>query len=62
MKKGRCPSCDEYERKQHNYCRKCGTELKPGYAKYAPIAEAYFTDEKFCGYCGKLREVCKGNH
>ena len=58
----RCASCDGYERKHHNYCRKCGLELKPGFAKYVPIAEGYFADEKYCGYCGKPIDECGGAH
>ena len=61
-RKGRCPDCDKYETKGHNYCRKCGCELKPGYVKNVRIAAGYFTDEKFCSYCGKLRDVCNGSH
>jgi hypothetical protein len=62
MRKGRCASCDKYEHTGHNYCRKCGFKFKPGFVKYLPIVRTHFLDEKFCGYCGKLRVGCKGAH
>lgn len=62
MTKGRCPSCDTFERRGHNYCRSCGLEFKPGHAKNAPIAEGYLIDQIFCGFCGKVRDVCNGAH
>ncbi len=56
----KCKDCDKYKKNGHNYCRMCGTELNPGYAKYVRIAEGYYTNEKFCGYCGKDRhKACK---
>jgi hypothetical protein len=61
-RKGRCPDCDGYEKRGHNYCRMCGAELKRGVVKNVGIAAGYFTNEKFCGYCGKLRGVCNGAH
>jgi hypothetical protein len=62
MTKGRCPSCDKYERRSHNYRRSCGLEFKPGHVKIVPIAEGYFIDEIICGFCGKVRDVCNGAH
>ena len=46
MRKGRCASCDKYQRTGHNYCRKCGLKFKPGFVNYVPIVQAYFLDEK----------------
>jgi hypothetical protein len=40
----------------------CGLKFKPGHAKITPIAEGYFIDEIFCGFCGKVRDVCNGVH
>ena len=55
-----CKDCERYRKEGHNYCRMCGTELNPGFVKHVRIAVAYYTNEKFCGYCGKERNKgCK---
>lgn len=56
--KTKCPDCDKYAKDSHNYCSMCGYHLTKGYAQYARIAMAYFSNEKFCGYCGKPRNNC----
>lgn len=57
--KNKCNECDKYENAGHNYCRKCGYHLTKGFVQYIKLALAYNTNEKFCGYCGKLRNDCK---
>lgn len=57
--KNKCNKCDEYKKVGHNYCRMCGYHLTKGYVQYVRLALAYYTNEKFCGYCGKLRNDCK---
>lgn len=59
MNKKRCSDCDKYERENHNFCRMCGFEFKPGFVKLVRQAKAYYTNEKICGYCGKQRMECK---
>jgi len=53
-----CSKCEE-NKKGHNFCRMCGEHLTAGYAQNTRIAVTYFTNEKFCGYCGASREVCE---
>jgi hypothetical protein len=62
MTKGRCASCDRCEGVGHNYCRKCGLAFKPGHVENVPVAETYYADDIFCGYCGKPRDVCNETH
>lgn len=57
--KNKCKDCDKYKKAGHNYCRMCGYHLTKGYVQYVRLALAYYTNEKFCGYCGKLRNDCK---
>lgn len=54
-----CEKCDTYKKSGHNYCRICGFHIMKGFVQYGRIAEAYDTDEKFCGYCGDPRNNCK---
>ena len=56
--KNKCNECDKYQKAGHNYCRMCGYHLTKGYVQYVRLALAYYTNEKFCGYCGKLRSNC----
>lgn len=57
--KEKCKDCDSYAKAGHNYCRMCGFHLTQGYVQSVKIAVAYFIKEKYCGYCGKLRNNCK---
>jgi hypothetical protein len=57
--KEKCPRCDEYANAGHNYCRMCGNHLTKDFTQFTRIAVGYFTNEKYCGYCGKLRKNCK---
>jgi len=50
-----CEHCDKYRKENHNYCRMCGYHLTRGVVQNVRVALAYFTEEKFCGYCGKKR-------
>jgi len=59
MAKQRCGDCDKYEKQNHNYCRMCGFHLTKGKVQYVRNALAYFTNEKFCGYCGGQKNKCK---
>jgi len=59
MAKYGCKDCEKYKKSGHNYCRMCGYYLTKGYAPHVRIAETYYTDEKFCGYCGKPRGECR---
>ena len=59
MANTKCTDCDKYKNEGHNYCRMCGFHLTKGFVQYVRIAVAYFTNEKYCGYCGKLRKNCK---
>ena len=58
----RCSDCDDYEDRGHNYCRMCGYHFKLGYVPNVRIAEAYYTNEKYCGYCGGEKHKCKCSH
>lgn len=58
MKAEMCSRCEEYKKEGHNYCRMCGYHLTKGYAQYAKLAIAYFSDEKYCGYCGGIKNKC----
>jgi hypothetical protein len=42
----------------HNYCRMCGGDLNPGFAKKVRVAVASTTAHKFCGYCGCSKGQC----
>jgi hypothetical protein len=53
-----CKHCEKYKRAGHNYCRMCGFHLTTGYVQNVRLASAYFTDEKFCGYCGGPKHQC----
>jgi hypothetical protein len=53
-----CKQCDKYKQRGHNYCRMCGFHLRKGYAPRARLALAYYTNEKFCGYCGGTKQAC----
>jgi hypothetical protein len=57
--KTECDHCEEYRKQGHNYCRICGFHLTKGYAKNAQLAAGYYSNEKFCGYCGALRAACE---
>ena len=59
MKDEKCPRCEEYKKEGHNYCRICGYHLTKGYAQSVKLATAYFTDEKYCGYCGGVKDNCR---
>jgi len=59
MTKQKCSECNNYAKAGHNYCRMCGFHLTKGFVQYVRIAVSYFTNEKYCGYCGKLRKECK---
>ena len=61
----RCSSCDEYDQKGSNYCRRCGFHLRAGKAEYVAKATTYNLNEKYCdlhesycGNCGSLPENC----
>jgi len=54
-----CPKCEEYKKQGHNYCRMCGFHLTKGYVQYARLATAYYTNEKYRGYCGGPKNNCK---
>lgn len=54
----RCRDCDKYE-SQHNFCRMCGFEFRPGYARRVKSAAAYHVNEKYCGNCGEPIKECK---
>ncbi len=53
-----CKDCEKYEKAGHNYCRMCGDNFKKGKVKNVRLATAYYTNEKFCGYCGETRQEC----
>ncbi|CEJ72077.1 hypothetical protein BN1195_04434 [Chryseobacterium oranimense G311] len=53
-----CNECEKYKKEGHNYCRMCGFHLTNGFVQNVRIAVGYFTNEKFCGYCGKKRNDC----
>jgi RNA polymerase subunit RPABC4/transcription elongation factor Spt4 len=55
----KCNNCEKYAKQGHNYCRICGFHLTKGYVQYIRIAVIYNSNEKYCGYCGKLRTNCK---
>ena len=57
-----CKFCSKHREMNQNYCRNCGHELAKGHTKYAPVSYAYLASEIYCGYCGKLREVCNNIH
>lgn len=54
-----CDYCKEYHNSGHNYCRMCGFHLTKGFLQYVRNSVVYNTNEKYCGYCGKLRKECK---
>lgn len=54
----KCEKCDDYAKEGHNYCRLCGYHLTKGHVQYVRVAVAYFTNEKFCGYCGGIKNKC----
>lgn len=54
-----CNLCEEYRKQGHNYCRMCGFHLTKGYVQFVRLALAYYTHEKYCGYCGKTRVDCQ---
>ena len=58
-KSKRCSVCERYEAAGHNFCLMCGFPLMEGFVPYARIAVGYTTTEKYCGYCGKGRNVCE---
>ena len=55
----RCPECARYESEEYNYCRVCGFHLTKGLVQTAPTSVIYSTHERFCGYCGGLRDTCE---
>ncbi|GAB1378659.1 hypothetical protein MASR1M49_15050 [Pararhodobacter aggregans] len=55
MQPKRCKHCDEQQARGHNFCRVCGFHVRKGYVRHAKMALAYYTHEKFCGYCGQPR-------
>ena len=55
----RCADCERYKAAGDNFCRMCGFALREGFAPNVRIAVAYTTAEKYCGYCGKSRDVCE---
>ena len=59
MNNRKCKDCDKYKNAGHNYCRMCGSHLTNGFVQNVRIAVGYNTSEKYCGYCGKLRNNCK---
>jgi hypothetical protein len=59
MPNEKCRDCDEYAKQGHNYCRMCGYYLTRTFARTARIAVAYFTTERFCGFCGEERDKCQ---
>jgi hypothetical protein len=59
MAKEKCPECEKYKDAGHNYCRMCGYHLTKGWVQNLRLALLYFTNEKYCGYCGKPRAECK---
>ena len=54
----KCTECEASERVGHNFCRACGREFRPGVVRNVRVAVAYFSTDKYCGYCGKSREDC----
>lgn len=55
----KCDKCDTYSKAGHNYCKMCGYHLTKGHTQYIRVAVENFTNEKFCGYCGKEIKDCK---
>ncbi len=56
--KSQCDSCESYKKEGHNYCRMCGFHLTKGYVQSVRLAVGYYTNEKFCGYCGGPKHEC----
>ena len=54
----KCGDCEKYGQQGHNYCRMCGNQLTKGYVPNVRVAVAYYTNEKFCGYCGGRKNEC----
>lgn len=54
----KCSDCKKHEQQGDNYCRICGNHLTKGYVQNIWVAAAYYTNEKFCGYCGGLKNEC----
>lgn len=57
--KQQCEHCEKYKKEGHNYCRMCGHHLTKGFVQFVRIALAYTTAERYCGYCGGLKNACK---
>lgn len=57
--KEKCKECNKYAKASHNYCKMCGFHLTMGFVQYVKIAVAYNTNEKYCGNCGKTKNICK---
>ena len=55
----KCRDCDSYAKEGHNYCRMCGYHLTKGHIQNNRLWVGYHINEKYCGYCGKLRIDCK---
>jgi hypothetical protein len=55
-----CPVCEKYRRLNQNYCKVCGVELAPGYAKFIKTVTPYLRGEKYCGACGRelIERLC----
>lgn len=54
----KCSNCENYKQQGHNYCRMCGNHLTKGYIQHVRLAVGYYTNEKFCGYCGGPKNAC----
>ncbi len=58
MSNKKCGNCENYKEQGHNYCRMCGYHLTKGNAPHTRLSTAYNTNEKFCGYCGGIKNKC----
>lgn len=59
MSNKKCDYCDEYREKNHNFCRRCGNNVRKGFVNHVRVATAFSSNEKFCGYCGGEKYKCK---
>jgi len=54
-----CRYCDDHKQRGHNYCRRCGYHLRKGLVRYVRKAIAFYTNDKFYGYCGGPKNNCE---
>ena len=54
-----CDACEENKNIGHNYCRTCGYHITKGQTQNRKQLITYFTNEKYCGFCGGQKYKCK---